>query len=388
MRRHAIHKAITTVLLLILTGLAGVVPGLADPPVEPGGQSIRLVALGDLIYHMPIVKWAKHCGGDKYDFRPIFGAIKPWLEEADFSVAVLETVLGGEADRGFTGYPMFNTPDEAVDALQWAGVDLVFTAHNHALDRGEKGVLRTIGVLDAKQMLHVGMNASPDPAARVRIVNIKGITLAFLAYTTATNGIPTPKGKPWLVNSFAHDLVREDIRTARSLGADGIVCALHAGAEYRREPDDEQRAAVRFLLDNGVDIVLGSHPHAVQPIAFATLPGFGGDGPPRVGFVAYSLGNCLSNQQWRYSDCGLTVALTVGKQPGGSGIMIRRVETQPLWVWRFKEGGLFGYKILLVGPAGVNPAEAVLNEEEKARVAQVWQDTMETLGYYGTQPQQ
>lgn len=369
-------------------GLQGAGVLLADPPAR-NGPSVRLVAVGDLIYHMPIVNWAKYCGGqqgEQYDFRPIFASIKPWLEEADFTVAVLETVLGGEADRGFTGYPMFNTPDEAVDALQWSGVDLVFTAHNHSLDRREKGVLRTVNVLNEKQMLHVGMNPSADPGTRVKLVRIKGVLLAFLSYTTATNGIPTPTGKPWLVNRFDPVLVREDIQAAQKLGADGIICALHAGVEYRRQPDDEQKSAVDFLLEHGVDIVLGSHPHAVQPMEFITRADFDGNGPPRTGFVAYSLGNCLSNQRWRHSDCGLTVALTIEKRLGGAGIVIRQIETRPLWVQRFKEHEKLGYKILPVGPEGALPPDVVLDEEEKARVVQVWQDTLETLSSGGAQP--
>jgi poly-gamma-glutamate capsule biosynthesis protein CapA/YwtB (metallophosphatase superfamily) len=339
-------------------------------------KEIDLVAVGDVIIHQPITTsaWDKEKG--YYDFRPIFEPMIHILREADLCVAVLETVLAGEKARGYSGYPMFNSPDVVADALKWAGVDLVFTAHNHILDRGEMGVLRTIKVLNSLGLHHVGANPGPDPSTRVAVLNVKGIRLAFLSYTTATNGIPTPEGKNWLVHRFDSSSIQMDIQRARRLGAEAIICALHAGAEYKREPDSEQLEAVNLLMKYGVDVVLGSHPHAVQPVAYWRLDT--GE-VPRLGFVAYSLGNFLSNQRWRYSDSGLLVRLKIKRQRRFSGVTVAGVETIPIWVHKYRRKGKHQYRILPITDGDFNPQDALLTPEDRWRIEQVWQDTKETI---------
>jgi poly-gamma-glutamate capsule biosynthesis protein CapA/YwtB (metallophosphatase superfamily) len=366
---------------LLWVGLvfSAVVYGCEGPGALPEMVTeIRLTAAGDIIMHMPIVNAYRTPEGG-YDFRPIFADIAPLLQKADLATAVLETTLAGpEAKGGYTGYPMFNTPDAIVEALQWAGVDLVFTAHNHSLDRGGDGALRTIRCLNELGIGHVGLNPGPDPATRVRLVEVRGVRLAFLSYTTITNGIPSPADKPWVINRYDPALAAADIEQARRRGAEFILCALHAGTEYQRLPDESQVNAANFLLRHGVDVVLGSHPHVVEPAAYIwkQRP----DGVDRKGFVIYSMGNFLSNQRWRYSDCGVIVHMVLEKRATQSGVTLKSVELQPIWVQKYTINQRTHYRIIPVNPEGLTSNDPLLTDSDRLRITEVWADTQETVG--------
>lgn len=368
-----LHLAVLA--LLVLGQAFPLFPRAGEP--EPGA-TVRLAAAGDVILHTPILAAAWDPAISGYDFRPIFAPVRPFLGEADFTLAVLETTLGG-AERGYTGYPRFNSPAEIAEALRWAGIDLVFTAHNHSLDRGLEGLFRTLDHLDRAGLAHVGTARTPDPAARVVLREINGVRFAFLAYTTSTNGIPVPAGREWAVNLYSPAGAAADVALARRLGAEIIVCALHAGVEYRREPSAEQRAIVEELLDLGVDVVLGSHPHVIQPIAVKSHPG--PDGAMRPVLVAYSLGNFLSNQRWRYSDCGLLLTLEWTKPHGGRP-RLSRVLWQLVWVHKYYADGRPAFRLLPVDKraASTYAADPLLGEADRARLLQAWEETKALLG--------
>lgn len=372
MRHRSFHIA-----LLVMISLFSVW-GLPDPEVrEAMGEEnkVRLIAAGDVILHIPILHSARQESG-VYDFRPIFEPIAPILRQGDLTVAVLETVLSGPQSGGYTGYPRFNSPDEVAEALHWSGVDLVFTAHNHSLDRGEHGVLRTQAVLRRIGMAYVGTNTGPDEDSRIHIQIVNGIRIAFLSYTLSTNGLPSPTGKAWLVHRFQREQVRKDIELAKKRGADAIVCALHAGTEYQIKPDAAQREAVRYLMAHGVDLVLGSHPHVVQPLEWRSRRGPEGMG---TSLVAYSLGNFLSNQQWRYSDCGLVLDITLSRLPG-KRLLVSSIAAIPVWVHRYRTNNRFSYRILPVPPRGEVVEDAFLGPQDRQRLRQVWEDTKNIIG--------
>lgn len=339
-------------------------------------RTVRIIAAGDIILHLPIINSARQANGG-FDFRPIFAHIAPILQKGDIAVAVLETVLAGVENKGFTGYPLFNSPDEIVDALLWSGIDLVFTAHNHSLDRGESGVLRTQKILRQYGMAYVGTNTGPEYDSRVNLQIVNGFRMAFLSYTTFTNGLPSPKGKDWVVNRFQHDKVLQDIDLARQKGADVIICALHAGAEYQVKPDAVQKEAANFLMEHGVDLVLGSHPHIIQPMEWRNrMSNEGLD----IGLVAFSLGNFLSNQQWRYSDCGLVLDIIMTKLPGENRPTITSLNAIPIWVHRYKNHGKTEYRILPVPLGGEILDDPLLSKEDRLRLVQVWEDTNRVIG--------
>ncbi|MGE5606092.1 MAG: CapA family protein, partial [Bacteroidota bacterium] len=288
------------------------------------------------------------------------------------SVAVLETQLEAPG-KMYSGYPCFNSPGAIADAILWSGIDLVFLAHNHSLDQGITGINHTLAYLDRIGLAYTGCNSS-STEQRFRVIEKNQIKLAFFSYTTTTNGIPTPKGREWAVNMLDYKQIAKDIATVKRTGVDGIVFGLHTGIEYFREPAPEQLKIVAKLLALGVDIVLGSHVHVVQPIEIPSgeplVPG-----RQRTYFVAYSLGNFLSNQRWRYSDCGLIVSLKLVKEPAWPGIRIAAASYLPLWVYRYQEGKELRYEIIPLDQGGAYRARFQGQPEILDHLDQIKKDT-------------
>ncbi|NLC10897.1 MAG: CapA family protein [Firmicutes bacterium] len=261
--------------------------------VPPSFSQATLVAAGDIMVHQTQYLQAYNSEEDSYDFSPSFQLIAPYLQSADLAVANLETTLAGR-DKGYRAYPRFNSPDEIAFALQEAGFDLLATANNHSLDSGEGGLYRTLEVIEEAGLEAFGTARSQQERDDPLLLEANEITLAFLSYTYGTNGIPLPEGKDYIVNLIDEDLMARDIARTRQEGADLVVVYMHWGQEYQFEPSEEQRRLARFLVEAGADIILGSHPHVIQPMEFIEVEG--SDGDIRRGFVVYSLGNFISNQ--------------------------------------------------------------------------------------------
>ncbi len=357
----SILRLFLIVLLLAGAGCARA-PEPTGVPVVPHEATGTLTLLGDVIVHTPVAAAAFDRRSGDYDFRPMFAPVRERLSAAHLTTAVLETPVSDTGQR-VTGFPLFNAPRRIADALQWAGVDLVFTATNHSLDRGEAGIVRTLRYLDELGLPHTGTRLRA-PAPPFVILPGGGLQFGFVSYTTATNGLPVPDGKPWLVNLLGETNAAADIAAARAAGADVIVAALHAGWEYQRLPSDVQEAAVQALIDAGADIITGSHVHVVQPweLRVARDPQ---TGARRTVFVAWSLGNLLSNQYWRYSDYGLAVTLQARKRADGTLHLTVR-EVVPLWVQR--DGGR-GYLLRDVGTA--DAGDTALPAAAQRRMAEI-----------------
>lgn len=279
----------------------GEIPEAKEP--EPAVYRATLAAVGDVLLHRSILRDA--ATGDTFDFRKMFAPVKPYLQQADITVANQESLMGGR-ELGLTGYPRFNSPFEIGDTLKWAGIDVVVMANNHVLDRGEEGVLRSIRRWEELAMDYVGANKDPADGARLRLVERNGIVFSFLAYTYGTNGIPVPEGKTHLVNLIDRQRIQEDVAFARAQ-SDVVVVSLHFGNEYERMPNDEQRALVQFVADQGAHVILGHHPHVLQPVAFVT------SALGHETFVIYSLGNFLAAQDELYRQIGGMVQVEIEK---------------------------------------------------------------------------
>lgn len=223
-----------------------------------------------------------------YDFKPMLTEVKPWLMQTDINVVNQETVIGG-TELGLSSYPVFNSPHEVGDALLDAGISIVTTANNHSMDKKEKGIRSAADYWRKIGMPYTGAFVSQEDRDTVRTISKNGITFAFLAYTYGTNGIPVPEDKPYLVNLLDEDLMKRDIEKARKM-ADVVVVSLHWGVENEIMPNAAQTALARKLADWGADIIIGTHPHVLQP--FGWLEREGG----KRTFVMYSLGNFLSAQ--------------------------------------------------------------------------------------------
>ena len=319
------------------------------PQFGPGTKlSATLLAVGDIITHTPLLRSVRVSGRfDDYNFDPVFGPVTPLLRSGDWVIGNLETPLAGPkaairtydgVKRGYTGYPFFNGPPSLASSLARAGFTLLSTANNHALDRWENGVAATQQALENAGIEHVGTRTTPDDDDRVCVVVRNGISLAFCAYTYGTNGIAMPPQSPWMVNVIDPDPMARDFDRARAMDADLIVCMLHFGPEYMRRPNREQRDIVHMVFDLGADIIIGSHPHVVQPVEcrFST----GSDAHRTV--VAYSMGNFLSNQHDPHTDLGAILRIKIIKRPPAKAV-ISSVDAEPTKVvnWYSESGRVY-----------------------------------------------
>lgn len=285
------------------------------PPI----QTIKLVAVGDIMMHKEEIEGGKVPGTNTYNFDYMFKHIKPYIENADLAIGNLETPLAGK-ERGYTGYPAFNAPEQLAMALKNTGFDVLTTANNHSLDRHYQGVAHTLKVLDEAGLAYTGTARTKEEQNKVLIQDVKGIKIAFMAYTYGTNGIKPDKGKEYCVNYLSKEKMLRDIDLAKQQGADVICVSLHFGNEYERQQNKAQEEWVKFLFDNGVDIVLGSHPHVLQPMELKNGK-----------FVIYSLGNFVSAQRTRYRDSSILLNLTLTKNFETGETFIDYAEYVPIW---------------------------------------------------------
>jgi poly-gamma-glutamate capsule biosynthesis protein CapA/YwtB (metallophosphatase superfamily) len=340
-----------------------------EPPVV-----INIAAVGDVMPHMPIINSAKVPGVESYDFRPVFAPVARYLAGADYTVANLESRIAG-AEFGYSGYPRFNAPESLAYALKVSGVDMVATANNHTLDFGWEGIVNTLDNLERLGLAHVGTHRSLQEKRTPFIVDIKGVKVAFLNYTSYLNGlVPPPEHEAYAVNRLAVDAVAEEAMTARMWGAEIVIALLHYGDEYERTPSESQMEVSQEILSRGVDVILGSHPHVVQPIGhffdFTTR---------RVNdkYVVYSMGNFVSSQRWRYSDSGMVAYVRIEKK--GLRAYVTGVSYLPVYVQRSTDSSPVRYRVLPVWPGSRPETDTVLTDADRERMAQVWEEVRELL---------
>ncbi len=278
---------------------------------------------GDVMQHLPQVEAARR--GDGFDYTDVFAALAPRMRAADLAVVNLETTLSLHGP--YTGYPMFRSPVALARALRDAGVDVALLANNHCCDGGAAGIRTSIEALDRCGIRHTGVFADSADFRRNHplYLTCHGLRLALVNYTYGTNGLPVPQGM--IVNRIDTVRMARDVAAARAAGVDFVVACLHWGNEYERRENVVQRRLAKFLRREGVDVIVGSHPHVVQP--------WGGDSSH---VVLYSLGNLVSNQRRRYTDGGLVAEVEAVRHPGGR--MTYRMVPTPVWV------AVPGYRIL------------------------------------------
>lgn len=266
--------------------------------------SASLSAVGDILIHERVYLDAKN--ENSYDFNPMLEKVTPFLEQADLTIANSESIVGG-SEIGLSTYPAFNSPYEIGSALKNSGVDIVTLANNHTLDRGRSAIENAIHYWDQIGMVHTGSYLSNDERAEVTLVTRNNITFSFLSYTYGTNGIPTPGGMDYLVNRIDPLVIQQDLKHAREV-SDVVVLSLHFGQEYQNMPNAEQIELADFSADNGADIILGHHPHVLQPPEWIDAA----DG--RKAFVVYSLGNFFSGQDGLDRQIGAILHLDIVKK--------------------------------------------------------------------------
>jgi len=343
--------------------------------LPPETIKISIALAGDIMVHSDQLAYAYDRQTGTYSFAGVFDEVAEYLGAADITIANLETTLAGR-EKGYTGYPKFNSPEEILLSLREAGIDVLTTANNHSMDRGEYGVLKTIEHLEEAGMLHTGTFASADSRRVPLIVDVKGVKLGILSYTYGTNGLPVPRGKEYLVNLLDMRQVKQDIDLLRQEGAEVVIVNPHHGVEYRRIPGDQERQVVEELFASGADIVAGSHTHVIQPMAVRDTEREGGL------FAAYSLGNFVSGQKGRYRDTGIIVTLTVEKEIETGSIRLDSAGYVPVWVHRYTDKGRLKSRVIPVEKAITDyqmGTDDWLSYEDYQRLLEVWDETLTHL---------
>lgn len=345
----SVRHILPWVLLGAACCLPAVVPEREVSAEAPGPVRVRMLFAGDVLQHMPQVTAARR--GDGFDYDAMLAAVKPRFDAADLVVVNLETTL--TRGSNYTGYPLFRSPVALAGALRRAGVDVAVLANNHCCDGGGEGVRTTVGELAACGIRHTGVFA--DSASREAhhplYITRRGVRFALLNYTYGTNGMPVPTGV--VVNQIDTLSMAADLATARQAGVDCAVVCIHWGEEYQRRENDEQRRLARCLRRHGADVVIGSHPHVIQPVEADSTH-----------VVVYSLGNFVSNQRQRYCDGGLIAEVEAVRHPDGR--MTYALTTVPVWV------SMPGYVVL--------PPEAADTMSLPAAYRQFRDDTRMLLG--------
>ncbi|RAP73350.1 CapA family protein [Paenibacillus montanisoli] len=309
-------------------------------------KEIVIAAVGDLLMKPLLIQMLRSgrraVSADA--FEQLFEPVVRYLQDAQLMIGNLETTFAGGPNAGFnktrrnprTGNPVFKSPDAFAQALSAAGFDVIATANNHCADYGVSGLKRTLDVLDKNGLVHVGTFRNAQESRTLCVRNIKGVRIGILSYTRDTNGMPVPKGQQAGVKKLVRARIKNDLKRLRK-ASEFIIVFMHCGFEYEQSPAAHQKEWVRFMFRNGADVVLGSHPHVLQPAVIRTVKDV--SGRTRKRFAIYSLGNFISTRL-HGKDAALTgiiVRLKLRRTSGGL-VRLAGIEGVPTWASIAKNG--------------------------------------------------
>lgn len=289
-------------------------------------NEVSIVMVGDVLLHTRVAESGVTSDGT-YNFDALFNNVKDDIESADIAIANQEVIIGG-SELGISGYPAFNAPYELGDALVNAGFDVILHATNHALDKGSAGINNCINYWKENHpdIVFLGINDSEEAKNNIYVTEKNGIKIAILNYTYGTNGIPMPDGMPYAVNLLDEEQIRSDIERAHTM-ADFVIVCPHWGTEYVLNETDEQEYYANLFNECGVDLVIGTHPHVMEPVKWI-------EGENNRTLVYYSLGNYV-NWTSDYGDGisnrmeGMMAKVNIVKSEDGS-VTISDYEAEPI----------------------------------------------------------
>lgn len=305
---------------------------LGQASINKEKDTLSLLFAGDIMGHSPQITSAYNKTTQRYEYEPVFAKVAPIFRKNDYVIANLEVTLGG---KPYTGYPTFSSPNALAAACYKSGMNVMVTANNHSCDRGKKGITNTLYQLDSLGIKHTGTFYDLIDRARRNLLVLRknNIRVGILNYTYGTNGLPIPE--PTLVNLLDTLQIKKDLQSAHAHRLDKLIAVVHWGVEYATKPNQSQKDMANFLLRNGVDAIIGGHPHVLQPMEKNT----------NDQFVAYSLGNFISNQRKRHTDGGLMVKLSfVKNKEGKTKFLIPQYYLT--WVHIYQQEGKNHYEIL------------------------------------------
>ncbi len=374
-------------------------------PVIPEDTHITLSAVGDIMFHPRNINGGYDSTTGTYDYKPYFDAIKPYIEKADLAVGNFEGTTCGDDIYAYQGYPLFNAPDEVLDALKDTGFDVLSTVNNHSLDTRKVGVIRTIEKMDERGIAHVGTYVE-KPETRVLMQDVKGIKIAFLAYTEMLNGLDsvlTLEELDTMINKLDETKIIEDIAYANENEADLIVMMVHWGYEYVHTPNAYQTSWAEFMIEQGVDIILGGHPHVMQStvnnLDIENSQHVAAENPYYIEsedpyYIVYSMGNFISNQRIEeveaelpaQTEDGIIITFDIKKDGATGEVTVEGVNYTPTWVYREYNYDLakFAYKVV---PVTEYMESDVYDDYSKSRMVRSYNDTLSILdeNYLGTE---
>ena len=381
------NKLLGIIVVICITGVFFIIKEVnkdtSDIKKESGTTSVfseevetyeaSILAAGDIMVHSPQLQAQYEPSTDTYNFDNNFSYVKKYIEEADYSLANLETTLAGNDVYPYSSYPMFNSPDELADALKNAGFDLLSTINNHSFDKSDLGINRTLSTLKQKGFDTVGTRENSTDNEYI-IKDINNIKVGITSYSYGDvkndnkylNGIKISEECEDKMNIFDSTSVDKAFETISSTtdkmkDSDMQVVILHWGIEYARSETDFQRQLAQKLCDDGVDIIIGSHPHVVEPVETITST----DGENKT-LVIYSLGNFISNQRREsvgaYSEDGLMVNIDISKKSDAKEAKIEKVTCIPTWVNKYNNGYKTVYEIIPIEDEDDLNSIASLNE--------------------------
>ena len=305
-----------------------------EPEVKE--ERLSLIMVGDALLHSSLYRDGYQNG--TYDFTSQLELIKPEIQKHDLAFYNQESILGGTS-IGLSDYPNFNSPQEFGDAMIDAGFNLVSLANNHTMDRGVTAIQNSCDYWKTKDVLAAGSYCSAEDAEEIKIKEKNGIKYTMLAYTYGTNGITVPSDKPYLVNLYSDELAKADIEKVRDK-VDLLIVSMHWGAEYRSEPTEEQKREAEYLSNLGVDIIIGTHPHVIEPITYINDT-----------LVIYSLGNFISAQSTN-NDYNTMVELMTSvdvvktTKDGKSEIKLENLNNELLYNYYQKDSRWHNFKVI------------------------------------------
>ena len=363
-------------------------------------SSATVTVVGDVLPHTNVYTAAYDSATKQYNFDPFFEYVSPYLTKADYSVANLEVTLAGTEDgRTYSGYPRFNCPDSIAASLKKAGFDLTMTANNHCFDTNLYGLQRTLRVLSNEGLNTLGTSYEKD-AVKYLVKNINGIKIGMMSYTYETsdkypdrpsiNGILTSEDSVGLINSFDYNQLskfyselEENITAMKAEGAEAIVVYIHWGNEYQLTPANSQKNIAQKLCDLGVDVIVGGHPHVIQPMDLleSTVD------PDHKTVCLYSTGNFLSNQRIQHmslktghTEDGIMFSFTFTKYSDGT-VMLQSTSALPTWVCLHTVNGKTVYSILPLDKSVEDWKTAYnISTENAANAAASYERTMALVG--------
>jgi poly-gamma-glutamate synthesis protein (capsule biosynthesis protein) len=323
-------KKLILVLFLIVLSACTVAEVTDVVQVQPNTVSeVSFVAVGDNLIHDAIYEAAYT--DNQYDFKPFYQALKPLIKQHDLAFINQETMLGG-VELGLSSYPSFNSPVEVGDAIIDAGFNLISIANNHTLDRGERAIVKTIDYFAGKDVYFSGAKKQAE-SEDVVVFEINNIKFAFVAYTMWTNGQKHPEGKTYLANVYSRGKAKLDIEKYRDQ-VDFFLVSMHWGTEYQDEPSLAQMNEAQYLAQLEVDVIIGHHPHVVQPIKII-------ENDEHNTYVAYSLGNFMSAQVGVDRKIGMTFHMKFNKTTDLNNQTVRKgidgLESKLLYHYKDKQ---------------------------------------------------